>query len=99
MVVPSMRFEDYVRKACENGMYSDAGLDIEAYVREVDWRVAARRGAVSNCSWATALAKYHVTEQLTQDKGLVAIYTDITRCEASRAGTPGGSACCRSGAG
>ena len=76
MVVPGMKFEDYVRKAFESGMYPDAGSDIEAYVRI---RLARRRtpgpGFELQLSDGTWL---YVTEQLTYDRGLVAIYTDIT---------------------
>ena len=75
MVVPGMRFEDYARKAYESGMYPDAGSDIEAYMRgrarrrrrEVGFELKLRDG-----TWL------YVTEEPTHDKGLVAIYTDIT---------------------
>jgi PAS domain S-box-containing protein len=76
MVVAGMRFEDFVRKAYAKGMYPDAGADIEAYMQE---RMARRRAPgpgfelrLRDGTWL------YVTEQQTQDKGLVAVYTDIT---------------------
>jgi PAS domain S-box-containing protein len=76
MVVPGMKFENYVRKAFESGMYSDAGSDIEAYVQ---MRLARRRAPGGGFELQLGDGTWlYVTEQLTQDKGLVAIYTDIT---------------------
>jgi PAS domain S-box-containing protein len=76
MVVPGMKFEDYVRKAHQDGMYPDADADVEAYLKI---RLARRRtpkgGFELQLSDATWL---YVTEQPTHDRGLVAIYTDIT---------------------
>jgi PAS domain S-box-containing protein len=76
MIVPGMRFEDYVRKAYEKGMYPDAGSDIDTYVRS---RLARRRVAgpgfelkLQDGTWL------YVSEQSTSDDGLVAVYTDIT---------------------
>ncbi len=76
MVVAGMRFEDFVRKAYAKGLYPDAGADIEAYMQK---RLARRRApgpgfelALRDGTWL------YVTEQRTQDQGLVAVYTDIT---------------------
>jgi PAS domain S-box-containing protein len=76
MVVAGIRFEDFVRKAYAKGMYPDAGADIEAYMQK---RMARRRAPgpgfelrLRDGTWL------YVTEQRTQDKGLVAVYTDIT---------------------
>jgi PAS domain S-box-containing protein len=76
MVVPGMKFEDFVRQAYKKGMYPDAGPDIEAYMRI---RLAGRR--MSNAGFELRLRDgtwLYVTEQRTHDEGLVAIYTDIT---------------------
>jgi signal transduction histidine kinase len=76
MIVPGMRFEDYVRKACEKGMYPDAGSDIDAYLRSrLERRRAAGPGFELELRDGTWL---HVSEQRTNDNGLVAVYTDIT---------------------
>jgi PAS domain S-box-containing protein len=76
MVTPGMRFEDYVRKAFESGMYPDAGSDVEAYVRI---RLARRHKAPGGFELQLGDGTWlYVTEQLTHDKGLVAVYTDIT---------------------
>jgi PAS domain S-box-containing protein len=76
MIVPGMRFEDYVRKAYEKGMYPDAGSDIDAYLRSrLERRRAAGPGFELELRDGTWL---YVSEQRTNDNGLVAIYTDIT---------------------
>jgi PAS domain S-box-containing protein len=76
MIVPGMRFEDYVRKAYEKGMYPDAGSDIDAYLRSrLERRRAAGPGFELKLRDGTWL---YVSEQRTNDNGLVAIYTDIT---------------------
>jgi signal transduction histidine kinase len=76
MIVPGMRFEDYVRKAYEKGMYPDAGSDIDAYLRNrLERRRAAGPGFELKLRDGTWL---YVSEQRTNDSGLVAIYTDIT---------------------
>jgi PAS domain S-box-containing protein len=76
MVVPGMRFEDYVRKAFERGMYPDAGSDIEAYIRG---RMARRRSSGGGFELQLGDGTWlYVTEQATHDEGLVAVYTDIT---------------------
>jgi PAS domain S-box-containing protein len=76
MLIPGMRFEDYVRKAFESGMYPDAGSDTESYVRI---RMARRRAPGGGFELQLRDGTWlYVTEQLTHDKGLVAIYTDIT---------------------
>jgi PAS domain S-box-containing protein len=75
MLVPGMKFEDYVRKAYEKGMYPDAGPDLEAYIQA---RLAKRRAGgafelrMRDGTWL------YVTERRTHDGGLVAIYTDIS---------------------
>lgn len=76
MIVPGMRFEDYVRKAYEKGMYPDAGSDIDAYLRSrIARRLAAGPGFELKLQDGTWL---YVSEQRTTDNGLVAVYTDIT---------------------
>jgi PAS domain S-box-containing protein len=76
MVVPGMSFEDYARKAFESGMYPDAGSDIEAYMRV---RLARRRTPGGGFELQLRDGTWlYVTEEPTHDKGLVAIYTDIT---------------------
>jgi PAS domain S-box-containing protein len=76
MVVPGMRFEDYVRKAFESGMYPDAGSDIEAYIRG---RMARRRTPSGGFELQLGDGTWlYITEQRTHDGGLVAVYTDIT---------------------
>ena len=76
MIVPGMRFEDYVRKAYEKGMYPDAGSDIDAYLRNrLERRRAASPGFELKLRDGTWL---YVSEQRTNDNGLVAVYTDIT---------------------
>jgi PAS domain S-box-containing protein len=76
MVVPGMRFEDYVRKAFERGMYPDARSDVETYMR---MRLAQRRKPLGGFELQLSDGRWlYVTEQPTHDRGLVAIYTDIT---------------------
>jgi PAS domain S-box-containing protein len=76
MILPGMRFEDYVRKACEKGMYPDAGSDIDAYLRSrLERRRAAGPGFELKLRDGTWL---YVSEQRTSDNGLVTVYTDIT---------------------
>ncbi len=76
MLVPGMRFEDYVRKAYENGLYPDSGPDREVYVRS---RLARRQGAGSGFELGLRDGTWlYVSEQRTHDRGLVAVYTDIT---------------------
>ena len=76
MIMPGMRFEDYVRKAYEKGMYPDAGSDIDAYLRSrLERRRAAGPGFELKLRDGTWL---YVSEQRTNDNGLVAVYTDIT---------------------
>ena len=76
MIVPGMGFEDYVRKAYEKGMYPDAGPDIEAYLRS---RIARRRAAGSGFELKLRDGTWlYVSEQRTNDNGLVAVYTDIS---------------------
>ena len=75
MLIPGMKFEDYIRQAYRKGMYPDAGPDLAAYVQA---RLAQRRAGgtfelrLSDGTWL------YVTERRTHDGGLVAIYTDIT---------------------
>ena len=76
MVVPGMRFEDFVRKAYEKDMYPDAGPDIDAYMRD---RLARRRAPTTGFELKLRDGTWlYVNEQRTQDNGLVAVYTDIT---------------------
>jgi PAS domain S-box-containing protein len=76
MVVPGMRFEDFVRKAYEKDMYPDAGPDIDAYWRD---RLARRRAPTTGFELKLRDGTWlYVNEQRTQDNGLVAVYTDIT---------------------
>ncbi|HXN70294.1 MAG TPA: PAS domain-containing protein, partial [Bradyrhizobium sp.] len=76
MIMPGMRFEDYVRKAYERGMYPDAGSDMDAYLRSrLERRRAAGPGFELKLRDGTWL---YVSEQRTNDNGLVAVYTDIT---------------------
>jgi PAS domain S-box-containing protein len=76
MIAPGVGFEDYVRKAYEKGMYPDAGPDIEAYLRNrIERRRAAGPGFELKLRDGTWL---YVSEQRTNDNGLVAVYTDIT---------------------
>ncbi|MCW5746348.1 MAG: PAS-domain containing protein [Alphaproteobacteria bacterium] len=75
MLVPGMKFADYVRKAYEKGMYPDAGPDMDAYMRA---RLARRRAGGSFELRLRDGTWLYVTEQRTHDDGLVAVYTDIT---------------------
>jgi PAS domain S-box-containing protein len=76
MLVPGMRFEDYVRKAFESGMYPDAGSDIEAYMQI---RLTQRRKPAGGFELQLRDGTWlYVNERPTHDKGLVAVYTDIT---------------------
>jgi len=78
MLVPGMKFEDYVRRAYEKGMYPDAGPDRETYMQA---RLARRNAGgtfelrLSDGTWLA------VTERRTEEGGLVALYTDITDIE------------------
>jgi PAS domain S-box-containing protein len=76
MLVPGMKFEDYVRKAYEKGMYPDAGDDIESYMAR---RLARRRNPSGGLELRLRDDTWlYVTEQRTAEGGLVALYTDIT---------------------
>ncbi len=79
MVVPGMKFEDYVRKGYEKGMYPDAGDDLEAYMEK---RLARRRSPSGGHELRLRDGTWlYITERRTGDGGLVAVYTDITEAK------------------
>jgi PAS domain S-box-containing protein len=76
LLVPGMKFEDFVRAAFDKGMYPDAGDDIEAYMAI---RLERRRNPVDGFELRLRDGTWlYVTEQRTLEGGLVALYTDIT---------------------
>jgi PAS domain S-box-containing protein len=82
MVVPGMKFEDYIRAAHAKGMYPNAGADLETFVQA---RLRRRNTGgtfelmLRDGTWLA------VTERRTHEGGLVALYADITEVKSREA--------------
>ncbi|MDJ0950363.1 MAG: PAS-domain containing protein [Alphaproteobacteria bacterium] len=75
-VVPGSRFEDIIRAGLHRGLFPDTGDDAEVWLQDILERRRNPKGPREN-HLSTGLW-LQISDQPTQDGGLVAVYTDIT---------------------